>query len=299
MLVFLYTKGLVKTSAIIFPVSTCFRTHELNTDSGTDDTVADNFAPTNEVTPTVSAKISSGSCFETLPTSASSQKSKKKGQAIIVSNSSQPKVCDSHTPGSNEDSASVSDFTTRSQNSSNCHTPLSTPVVLTGNSLPEVTNNNASNQLSPALSTPSSSSNVSVSTNRRGTPNAHNSAQALRAKSKDALFSMLMEWPKGRMILAYHEKHGELNDLCKGELVELILNNELKEDPSKKLSPERLTALGEAITQLFPSEDKTVYFIPYYKGLDGNKHFAKGKLWDKYRKIRKMFMDTDLIAKKE
>lgn len=67
----------------------------------------------------------------------------------------------------------------------------------------------------------------------------------------------------------------------------LIISHCLKESLIKKISTLTLKNLSESIIQLFPSESKESYYIPYRK--EGNKVTPyRGKLWDKYCNMRKV-----------
>ncbi|XP_018904553.2 uncharacterized protein [Bemisia tabaci] len=121
------------------------------------------------------------------------------------------------------------------------------------------------------------------------------------------LFNLVASWVRkhlvrstdglGRSVLLYYDTHKTLDDDKKRcQLATILVNAELFEDPSHKISSFRFLSIASAICKCFPTENESTYYIPYAPkdGL-GKKHNAKGKLYDAYKRIRRTFMAEGLI----
>ncbi|KAI8114693.1 hypothetical protein CVS40_12959 [Lucilia cuprina] len=68
-----------------------------------------------------------------------------------------------------------------------------------------------------------------------------------------------------------------------------ILNN----NPNKKLQREDFLELSQSIVEIFPSEVKGTYYVPFAKG-----HLAKGKLYDAYNNARAKLSAAGVIKRR-
>lgn len=98
------------------------------------------------------------------------------------------------------------------------------------------------------------------------------------------------------MILDSYENQNELNGKLRNKLSHLIISHSLKESIEKKISQEKFGLLSQAISILFPNENKETYYTPYKKE-STRVTPARGKLWDKYCNMRKEFRNNTNVSK--
>lgn len=99
----------------------------------------------------------------------------------------------------------------------------------------------------------------------------------------------------GRFILSKFKNDKCLDREARKSLVDIVISDELEEDPSKSISTERFMDLSAAICQCFPTERETTFYIPFKKDSKGNKIAARGMLFDKYNYMKKKFKKSGLI----
>jgi len=66
----------------------------------------------------------------------------------------------------------------------------------------------------------------------------------------------------------------------------------------KKISTEKLIVLSQKVCYLFPNENKEAYYTPYTNEASVVSP-ARGKLWDKYKNLRKEIRKTNQQLNKE
>ncbi|XP_025201441.1 uncharacterized protein LOC112598971, partial [Melanaphis sacchari] len=129
--------------------------------------------------------------------------------------------------------------------------------------------------------------NIIIYNNDNNIPMNQLTDKIIKSKEQNDVYKILIKYEEGNTILKYFEQHQILSSTLKNKMTYLIISHCLKESLTKKISTFTLAQLSESITQLFPSESKESYYIPYKK--EGNKVTPnRGKLWDKYCNMRKV-----------
>ncbi|CAH0749988.1 unnamed protein product [Bemisia tabaci] len=132
------------------------------------------------------------------------------------------------------------------------------------------------------------------STHAGGTPLVQPSNNSTPART-DWVTALLNETREGQLILSWFDKTGSLSMTKRSKLVKKIMEEELEKDPSKSVQPERFEEIASAICKIFPTEEKSTYYTAYFRDASGNAHNARGKLYDKYKKLRTDFRAEGLI----
>nr|XP_018915286.1 PREDICTED: uncharacterized protein LOC109042814 [Bemisia tabaci] len=131
-------------------------------------------------------------------------------------------------------------------------------------------------------------------THAGGTPLVLPSNNSTPART-DWVTALLNETREGQLILSWFEKTGSLSMTKRSKLVKKIMEEELEKDPSKSVQPERFEEIASAICKIFPTEEKSTYYTAYFRDASGKAHNARGKLYDKYKKLRTDFRAEGLI----
>lgn len=96
---------------------------------------------------------------------------------------------------------------------------------------------------------------------------------------------------EGKKILVYYLNNQELNDYYRNKIVNIIINKEFEtglyeNEKEFKITPERFHELTFEILNIFPTENKRTYYIPYSSL---TKKLASGKLYEKLQTFKKGF----------
>lgn len=113
------------------------------------------------------------------------------------------------------------------------------------------------------------------------------------------LYRTLSGCNEGKGILLQYQEKGLLNNSVRRRLCQIIINEELKDDPEKKITSARFYQIAYEICQIFKQESSSVYFIPYASYSPLQKISAKGKLLDQYRQRRRDYIKSGIIKVKE
>ncbi|XP_031327289.1 uncharacterized protein LOC116159847 [Photinus pyralis] len=100
---------------------------------------------------------------------------------------------------------------------------------------------------------------------------------------------------RGKEILQSYKLFKTFN---RSTLADIIIENQLKDDPNARINSATFTEISQKIAQTFPGELAGSYYIPYCKSSDGRVSTAKGILWDKYVNKRRNFRRLQIITKK-
>lgn len=68
---------------------------------------------------------------------------------------------------------------------------------------------------------------------------------------------------EGKALLATYNKDSVLDNSGRRKLCNLIVRRELQDDLDKSIKTQRLLLLAKEITEVFPKEHISTYFIPY------------------------------------
>lgn len=113
------------------------------------------------------------------------------------------------------------------------------------------------------------------------------------------MYNILTTCNEGKGILLRYQETGLLDNTARRRLCNIIINNELKDDPAKTIKSARLYQLAFDIPKIFKKESPSVYFIPYTSFSPNEKISAKGKLLDCYRHRRRDFIKSGIVKVKE
>ncbi|XP_072162626.1 uncharacterized protein [Bemisia tabaci] len=119
-------------------------------------------------------------------------------------------------------------------------------------------------------------------------------SQAVRSRLQAAV----RDSTDGKAVLLYYNTHACLNNKMRQRLAKVIIDNEIKDDPSRVISHRAFQALAHAVADLFPPEKSESYFTPYCRNRSGKTFNAKGKLIDRYKNMRKSLRACGLIKSK-
>lgn len=110
------------------------------------------------------------------------------------------------------------------------------------------------------------------------------------------LYNILSACNEGKSLLLRFQENGLLNNASRRKLCNIVIDNELKNDPNRKIKSSRLYQLAYDVPRVFKKENSSVYFIPFMSFNPGQKTSAKGKLLDCYRQRRREFIKSGVIA---
>jgi hypothetical protein len=68
---------------------------------------------------------------------------------------------------------------------------------------------------------------------------------------------------EGKAILFKYKESGLLDNFGRRQLCNLIVRKELESEPEKIVTSQKLLLLSQEITNIFPKEHISTYFIPY------------------------------------
>jgi hypothetical protein len=88
-----------------------------------------------------------------------------------------------------------------------------------------------------------------------------------------------------------------LDNSTRSKLCDIIIHNELKNDPNTVVPSSRLLFWAQQIVTIFKKEHTSTYFIPYIN-FNNQKKKAKGKLLSSLYKYRKRYRNLGLIVKR-
>ncbi|XP_031329430.1 uncharacterized protein LOC116179317 [Photinus pyralis] len=78
-------------------------------------------------------------------------------------------------------------------------------------------------------------------------------------------------------------------------LVKLIIDDELRNNPDKRIERDRFVYLAQEIQRTFPTENAGIYYVQGYRDMEGKAVGNHGKLWDKYINTRRKYRSLDII----
>ncbi|KAK3916201.1 Sugar fermentation stimulation protein-like protein [Frankliniella fusca] len=99
----------------------------------------------------------------------------------------------------------------------------------------------------------------------------------------------------GKCVIRYYKLHSDLNESNRNLLADIILNDYLKDDASKRLPPDVESAMADSVVSLFPTEKKDVW-----ASVDGKKRSSAAgrmKLLTRYYDIRRRMSKSGLLSK--
>ncbi|KAG8175846.1 hypothetical protein JTE90_013396 [Oedothorax gibbosus] len=153
-----------------------------------------------------------------------------------------------------------------------------------------------------AQSTPSKQVTPSASSPLRSSPRIKarlfkNSLEQPKVKharriTSENLKEILNERVGGKAILNYYIKFGKLNHLNQVNLAKFVIDVEWHSSSIGKIDTPRFLELRDAIKTLFPTEDPSLFFLPYRNLGNGKKINARGKLYDQYHELRKLLIQS-------
>ncbi|KAH0552039.1 hypothetical protein KQX54_004478 [Cotesia glomerata] len=114
------------------------------------------------------------------------------------------------------------------------------------------------------------------------------------------LVSVLRTSATGLSILSHYKSHRNLPEDFRNDLVDFIISIEICTSPELVISPARFVELSQLIVDLFPTEVKETYYIPYsYDKATKSKILPKGKFHSKYNNgYRANLLASGAIVKK-
>lgn len=113
--------------------------------------------------------------------------------------------------------------------------------------------------------------------------------------TSENLEEVLNERVGGKVILNYYKKFGKLNHRNQVNLAKYIIDVEWHSSSSYQIDTPRFLELRDAINTLFPTEDPSLFYIPYKNLGNGKKISARGKLYDQYHELRKLMIQSGQI----
>ncbi|GBP68513.1 hypothetical protein EVAR_55646_1 [Eumeta japonica] len=103
--------------------------------------------------------------------------------------------------------------------------------------------------------------------------------KAFPTEEQEEVYTLLQSSNEGKTLLLQFEQCGLLDNNSRQRLCNLIINEELRNDPDKKISSARFYQLAYEITQVFKKEHLSVYFIPYTSLHPKQKQQLKENCW--------------------
>ncbi|XP_077261816.1 uncharacterized protein LOC143897224 [Temnothorax americanus] len=105
------------------------------------------------------------------------------------------------------------------------------------------------------------------------------------------LETILNKSEEGQFVLGVYRNKGRLNNDLRNKLAKIIVSNELSPDINYTLNNNRVSFLSEHIKKLFPTEEKSVWYIKNERG----KSQGKGKILTRYYATRRKLIKAGLI----
>ncbi|KMQ87974.1 hypothetical protein RF55_12615 [Lasius niger] len=133
------------------------------------------------------------------------------------------------------------------------------------NNIISFTENSCPTSSSTSIST-STGYDVIVLTNNATEVNSATEIQQYAADDKYDLQSILKKSEDGQLLLSLYKTEGKLNNDLRNKLAKIIVSNELSPNINNTIRSERASFLSEQVIQLFPTEDKSVWYIKNKKG---------------------------------
>lgn len=112
---------------------------------------------------------------------------------------------------------------------------------------------------------------------------------------QELYYKILSSCNEGKGLLLQYQEKGLLDNAARRRLCNLIISNELKNYPEKRITSSRFYQLSYEITKNFKQESSSVYFISFASFSPVQKTSAKGKLLDQYRQRRRDFIKSGVI----
>ncbi|CAH0389746.1 unnamed protein product [Bemisia tabaci] len=107
-----------------------------------------------------------------------------------------------------------------------------------------------------------------------------------RQELTEYLTELLRKSLDGQAVLSAYEQ-GAFNNTMRCMLTEILVNHEMNNSITNRISGEKFRYMALAITSVFPSESALIYYVPHVNLGRGKKMSPRGRLFEKYqRKMR-------------
>ncbi|XP_067212552.1 uncharacterized protein [Linepithema humile] len=143
------------------------------------------------------------------------------------------------------------------------------------------------------------SDNVSVATSELNDVLLENKENQLGVKrhltdDEYNLEAVLKKSEEGLLVLSSYQKEKRLNNDMRNKLAKLIVSNELSPNINCSITSSRALFLSEEVQKLFPTEEKSVWYIKHKKG----ESQGRGKIITKYYSTRRQLIKAGLLSLK-
>ncbi|XP_071637309.1 uncharacterized protein [Temnothorax longispinosus] len=105
------------------------------------------------------------------------------------------------------------------------------------------------------------------------------------------LETILNKSEEGQFVLGVYRNKGRLNNDLRNKLAKIIVSNELSPDINYTLNNNRVSFLSKHVKKLFPTEEKSVWYIKNERG----ESQGKGKILTRYYATRRKLIKAGLI----
>ncbi|XP_077279206.1 uncharacterized protein LOC143906809 isoform X2 [Temnothorax americanus] len=109
------------------------------------------------------------------------------------------------------------------------------------------------------------------------------------------LEAILKKSDDGLLLLRSYTNKGRLDNDLRNKLAKIIVSNELSSNINNNITSNRASFLSDQIIKLFPTEEKSVWYIQHKKGQSQ----GRGKILTKYYATRRKLIKVGLINLKE
>ncbi|XP_067207915.1 uncharacterized protein [Linepithema humile] len=143
------------------------------------------------------------------------------------------------------------------------------------------------------------SDNVSVATSELNDVLLENKENQLGVKrhltdDEYNLEAVLKKSEEGLLVLSSYQKEKRLNNDMRNKLAKLIVSNELSPNINCSITSSRALFLSKKVQKLFPTEEKSVWYIKNKKG----ESQGRGKIITKYYSTRRQLIKAGLLSLK-
>ncbi|CAL1682707.1 unnamed protein product [Lasius platythorax] len=108
------------------------------------------------------------------------------------------------------------------------------------------------------------------------------------------LETVLKKSEEGQFVLGIYKNEGKLNNDIRNKLAKIIVSHELSPNINYNINSSRASFLSDHVKKLFPTEEKSVWYIKNQKG----ESQGKGKIFTKYYSTRRKLIKAGLISAK-
>ncbi|XP_072766492.1 uncharacterized protein [Anoplolepis gracilipes] len=117
---------------------------------------------------------------------------------------------------------------------------------------------------------------------------------SLPSTSTSDLESILKKSEEGQLLLSIYKNEKKLNNDLRNKLAKIIVSNELSPNVTNTITSERAFFLSDNVKKLFPTEDKSVWYIKTKK----DEAQGRGKILTKYYCTRQKLTKAGLLKEK-